>query len=167
MIVFYGWGKDLKNVAYAGIEKCPHCKNWTHFSVCEQSSHATLYFVKVARWNKKRVFVCGTCSHGWEIDADKFDAFIRQTISLPSKENCAMMWHYFDRIASSAIDGAQAEGPAAVVPAVRNALAAAIETLDRTYQQDHVRYVAQRFVASLQDHTPPASEVAPLCNAAS
>ena len=51
-MIIYGWGKDIKKIAYAGISRCLNCGNFSHFWVCEQASYASLYFVKLVKWNK-------------------------------------------------------------------------------------------------------------------
>jgi hypothetical protein len=154
-MIIYGWGKDLKEVAYAGIDKCQQCKNWSHFHICEHSSHASLYFVKVLKWNKRCVYVCQTCSHGWAIDESKKDDIIRQTISLPSKDHCALMWNRFDQAVSQAIDQGRGGGEEAMFASVRLALTNTIGVLKQTFQEDHTHYLAQRYVAYLQDQDRP------------
>src|SRR5437868_1491094 len=131
-MVIYGWGKDLKELAYAGIEKCARCKNWGHFSVCEHSSHASLYFIKVARWGHRCVLVCKTCSHGWEIDAGKREQLLRDTIRLPSEELCNLLWTRFDRAAALTFDQEKDRGLDAAVAAAWQALAATAENLKLT-----------------------------------
>ena len=154
-MIIYGWGKDLKEVAYAGIEKCPNCKNWSHFYICEHSSHASLYFIKVVRWNKKWLCLCKKCKNGCEIEEKKKDDIVRQTVSLPSHEHCVLMWSRFDQAVSQAFDLAQASGPEAVRASVRKAIVDTFASIKQTFQEDHAQYVAQRFVASLQDQDRP------------
>jgi hypothetical protein len=155
-MIIYGWGKDLKEVAYAGIEKCGQCKNWGHFALCEHSSHASLYFIKVARWNRKFVLVCRTCNNGWQIDESKRESLIRQTISLPSQEHSGLIWNSLDQAASAAFDQKVADGQEVAMAAACVALADTVESLERQFQQDHIRYVAQRYVAFLQDQDKPS-----------
>jgi len=154
-MLIYGWGKDLKDVAYAGIEKCPQCKNWSHFYICEHSSHASLYFIRVAKWSKKWVYVCKVCSHGWEVEEGKKDELIRQTVYLPSQEQCLQMWTRYDKAVSEALDRGTDKGQEAVVSLIREAITATLDALKETHQDDHARYVAQRYVAFLQDQDTP------------
>jgi hypothetical protein len=103
-MIIYGWGKDLKQVAYAGIEKCPNCKNYGHFWICEHSSHAKLYFIKVAKWNKKLLYMCQTCERGWEIEESAKEDAIKRTIALPTGEQALQMWTRLDSAVNDALD---------------------------------------------------------------
>jgi hypothetical protein len=154
-MIIYGWGEGLKDVAYAGIEKCHNCKNWAHFQVCEHSSYASLYFIKVARWNRKCVCVCKACNRGWEISDDKRDEVIRMTVNLPSEQQCLDMWTLMDHEKSRVCRHERHNGEEAVAKAVWTALADVILGLKQTYQDGHVQYVARRFVAHLQDEDRP------------
>ena len=33
-MIIIGWGKNVKEIGYYGIEKCPHCRNYVDFDVC-------------------------------------------------------------------------------------------------------------------------------------
>jgi hypothetical protein len=147
--VIYGWGKNLKEIAYAGIEECSACKNYSHFSICEHSSNATLYFIKVARWNKKLVYVCKTCNQGWQLDDAKREDILWKTISLPSRDMCAAIWDRFMRHASETHEREKANGKQAIAIAVTASVRATTDALKQAYQEDHVNYVAYRFCAYL------------------
>jgi zinc-ribbon family len=153
MIVFYGWGKDLKPVAYAGIEKCPRCKNWAQFSVYEQTSHASLYFIKVARWGKKLYYRCETCKGGWEIEEQAKEDAIKRTIGLPPAEQLVQMWAHLDTSAANAITAGS--GSDRLPELLGLALTNAVEQLKTEHQPDHVAYIANRYVAYLRDTDRP------------
>jgi hypothetical protein len=154
-MIIYGWGKDLTQVAYAGIEKCPNCKNYSHFWVCEHSSHASLYFIKVARWNKKLLFMCQTCERGWEIDAARKEEVLQRTVSLPSVEQCGDMWSRLNASVNKSLVGVGETGKEETVLLISNAITEAVKELKATYQEDHVAYVVSRFIANLQDPDRP------------
>ena len=84
--VFIGWGKKGKQVGYAGVEKCPHCRNWSHFTIREVSNRVRLYFVPVAKFNTKRYLVCGTCDTAWEIEPTKAKATLAASAALPAPQ---------------------------------------------------------------------------------
>jgi len=45
--VVFGWGKKGKFIGYVGIDKCPNCKNYVHFSIYEYSNRVNIYFVPI------------------------------------------------------------------------------------------------------------------------
>ena len=154
-MIIYGWGKDLKQVAYAGIEKCPNCKNYGHFWICEHSSHAKLYFIKVAKWNKQLLYMCETCERGWEIEEAAKEDVIRRTIGLPTGEQALQMWTRLNSAVINALTGPGKQEQEDSVLLITNVVSATVKGLEATYQEDHVRYVAGRFIAYLQDQDLP------------
>jgi hypothetical protein len=154
-MIIYGWGKDLRQVAYAGIEKCPNCKNYGHFWICEHSSHAKLYFIKVAKWNKKLLYMCETCERGWEIEDSAKEDAIKRTIGLPTGQQCMEMLTRLNSAVNNALTGAGAEGQEETGRLIGNVFTEAVKELKRSYQEDHVGYVAGRFIAYLQDQDRP------------
>jgi len=154
-MIIYGWGKDVKQVAYAGIEKCPHCKNHGHFWICEHSSHATLYFIKVAKWSKKLLYMCATCERGWELDESVREEAIKRTIGLPTEEQCLQMWSRLDSASSKALTASREMANDQTIQMLGDAIAATVEELKAMHQEDHVTYVAGRFVAFLRDQDRP------------
>jgi hypothetical protein len=154
-MIIYGWGKDLKQVAYAGIEKCPNCKNYGHFWICEHSSHAKLYFIKVAKWNKKLLYMCETCERGWEIEETAKEDAIKRTIALPTGEQALQMWTRLNSAVNNALTGAGELAQEETVRLIINVITETVKELKATYQEDHVGYVAGRFIAYLQDQDRP------------
>lgn len=149
-MIFYGWGKDLKQIAYAGVEKCPNCKNFGHFSLCENSSYASLYFVTVAKWNKKYFLMCELCQKGCEIDAAGKDELLRMTIAIPPKEHVAEIWNRLE----IAYTDAEAM-PGDHTKAFAYTLNAALMQLKSAYSENHVAYVANRYAQWLKDDDGP------------
>jgi len=154
-MIIYGWGKDLKQVAYAGVEKCPNCKNYGHFWICEHSSHATLYFIKVAKWNKKVLYMCEICKQGWEIEEAAKEDAIKRTIGLPTGDQCLQIWTRLESAVNAALTGGGEKGKEETVQLIRNAITATAKELKATYQDDQVGYVAGRFIAYLSDQDRP------------
>lgn len=154
-MIIYGWGKDLTQVAYAGIEKCPHCKNFSHFWICEHSSHASLYFIKVMKWNKKLLLMCQTCERGWEVEEAQKEDVLKRTIGLPSVEQCAKMWTRLNASVNQALSGDGEKGTEETVRRITNAITETVQELKATFQEDHVAYMTSRFVAYLQDPERP------------
>ena len=149
-MIFYGWGKDLKQIAYAGIEKCPNCKNFGHFWLCENSSYASLYFVTVAKWNKKYFLMCELCQKGCEIDNAAKDELLRTTIAIPTKGQVVDIWNRLDKAYSDAVALPGNHGEA-----VLHYVNIAIEQMKSTYSSNHISYVASRYGDCLEDDDPP------------
>lgn len=68
--ILFGWGKKGKPIGYIGIEKCPNCKNYVHFSIYEYSNRINIYFIPVAKFNKKSYLVCPVCDAAFELTGD-------------------------------------------------------------------------------------------------
>jgi len=85
--IVFGWGKKGKPLGFAGVEKCPHCKNWSPFTLYEMSSNVRLYFVPVAKFNKKRYLVCSTCDTAWEVEPSKAKEMLAMSAALPTPAN--------------------------------------------------------------------------------
>jgi len=149
-VIIYGWGKDLKQVAYAGIERCQNCSNFGHFWLCEQSSYASLYFVKVAKWNKRLFLMCQTCQRGWELEQKDKASIIRSTLGLPTPQDCQELWDEIGRrisLTAARIDQlGHLEPVSAVWETTFNNI---VFELGRRHDREHVKYVLSRFVASL------------------
>jgi len=90
--ILFGWGKNSKQLAYIGIHKCPACKNYTHFYVREIANNIRIYFIPVARFNKKRYMVCHKCSNGWELDDENSNNLIVLNMNNPSVDQTEHLW---------------------------------------------------------------------------
>lgn len=78
MPIIFGWGKKGKNIGYVGIEKCPNCKNYVHFSIYEYSNRINVYFISVAKFNKKHYLVCPVCDAAYELTNDIKDYYFEE-----------------------------------------------------------------------------------------
>jgi hypothetical protein len=66
MIVF-GWGSEAKVLGSVGCAQCPNCANEATWQVLESSRRASLYFVPVAKWNRRYFVACPICHYGAEL----------------------------------------------------------------------------------------------------
>jgi len=66
-MLVYGWGKGAREIGTTGPVCCPNCQTTSRWSVIETSRHATLYFIKVARWSKQYFAACPRCDSGVEL----------------------------------------------------------------------------------------------------
>ena len=79
--VVFGWVKKGKNIGYVGIDKCPNCKHYVHFSIYEYSNRVNVYFVPVAKFNKKNYLVCPVCDAAYELTGELKDHYFAEMFS--------------------------------------------------------------------------------------
>lgn len=145
--IVFGWGKKGKVVGYAGVEKCPHCRNWAHFSIYEMANNVRLYFVPVAKFNTKRYLVCGTCDTAWEIESNKVKDALATTAALPTPATVAAA---FNRCQQMVLSHAKdvSEFPEESVALIR-------DQLSKEYGTNLASYVIPRAFGSLVDDDKP------------
>lgn len=90
--VFFGWGDKAKDVGYVGIEKCPHCKNYTHFVLKEIAKSFSLYFIPVAKWNRKVYLVCPICEACYELDEENKKLYFDRMYQSLDPERTSQLW---------------------------------------------------------------------------
>lgn len=147
-MLIVGWGKRGKQVAYLGIEKCPNCRNWAHINMQELSSQVRLYFVPVAKFNKKHYAVCGVCDAAWEIDASDVPRLLRESVSIPSSEQAAVIWNRIDALMRQHSDDL-AEFPEQGLNLLR-------KQLQREFSESWADYVFKRRLAAMVDTDRPS-----------
>lgn len=82
MLFLFGWGKKAKKIGYFGVSKCGNCKNYTHSFIYEISNNINIYFVPVAKFNKKYILSCELCHAGIEITPTFKDNLLTQLCPL-------------------------------------------------------------------------------------
>ena len=90
--ILFGWGKKAKEVGYIGIQKCHNCKNYAHFKLYELANNVNLYFVPVAKWNKKLYLVCSVCEAAYELDDESKEIFVEKSLNMPSSKVVDALW---------------------------------------------------------------------------
>lgn len=85
--VVFGWGKKGKPIGYVGIDKCPNCKHYVHFSIYEYSNRVNVYFVPVVKFNKKHYLVCPVCDAAYELTGELKDYYFSQMYSSMNSED--------------------------------------------------------------------------------
>lgn len=151
-MIFYGWGRDLEKVAYAGINKCRACKNYAHFWIGQSARYVELYFVKVAKYNKKFYFYCDSCHQGVEIEPSRKDEILRATVAFPSHADTEEMWNHFASLWNEVVKHPVPEERAQMFSL---ALRQTAERLKERFQPEHVDYVLARYVECVTDSDPP------------
>lgn len=96
------WGSKGKRVCSGGIHFCDNCKHITTTEVRVIEKSVGLFFVPVARWDKKFYLVCNVCSAGVPILSEKTGEFIRLVTSGPSD---ALALKICDRVLHIFVEG--------------------------------------------------------------
>jgi|LSQX01.2.fsa_nt_gb hypothetical protein len=141
-----GWGKDAKKIAYLGIMKCNNCKNYSHFHLYELVNKVKLYFVPVAKFNKKYFYACEICESGNEIDLKKCEELLRISVGIPEQDIVTKIWKAFDlRLYEKAKDNELSQESI-------NDLVSEIRNIFKTeLNQNQIDYVMNMYVAYLSD----------------
>lgn len=103
-MILVGWGKNAKHEADLGIMKCSNCSNYAPFVLITTKRKATLYFIPVAKWDKKYYMMCGVCEAGLEMDEEKAQELIREVISYPSNDLALEIFSKMEDKISSSIE---------------------------------------------------------------
>ncbi|MGV0838360.1 zinc-ribbon domain-containing protein [Mycolicibacterium thermoresistibile] len=61
MFLLFGYGARQKILGPGEIRTCPRCGNTTQWTRTQEFKQFTLFFVPVARWNRRLTEVCGIC----------------------------------------------------------------------------------------------------------
>jgi transcription elongation factor Elf1 len=99
-MVLLGWGQDSTKVCDAGIMKCDNCNNYATFEIKELARNASLYFITVAKWDRKYYLVCDTCQYGYELNVETKNKIFQDMKSLPSNAVSAIMWKAMHNLAA-------------------------------------------------------------------
>ena len=140
--IIYGWGKKSKHLADMGIDKCNNCNNYAPFEVRELSNNASLFFVPMAKWNKKSYLVCTTCNAGYELNEETKNKFLADSVKLPSNSICVEIWNKIDEFLAQRIkQGTNADGWVNDV----------ILEFESIYGKTNLVFVLSRYTQFLQD----------------
>jgi len=102
-MVLFGWGQESTKVCDAGVIKCDHCNNYATFEIRELARKATLYFIPVAKWDRKYYLVCSICQYGLELNMETKNKIFEESQSLPSNSTSIKIWNEMNRIAAEQI----------------------------------------------------------------
>lgn len=93
MLFLFGWGKNAKKIAYLGMHKCKNCNNYAHFHMYEIANNIKVYFIPVAKFNKKYIMACDTCQAGIELNDTQRIILLQESAKLPSEEEYLKLWN--------------------------------------------------------------------------
>ena len=71
------WGEKSKKVCDASINECSNCKDISTFEIRTMEKTAGMFFVSMAKWDKKYYLVCLQCSAGFPLSEGKEDEAIK------------------------------------------------------------------------------------------
>ncbi len=75
MIIFGANDKD-KTLGESGLYKCPNCNNQCQFNVTETAKNFHIFFITVARFDKKYYLTCSICNYGYELEKEEINDYI-------------------------------------------------------------------------------------------
>lgn len=62
MFFLFGFGTKRQHVGAGSTRTCPRCHNQTQWGRVKEFKQFTLFFIPVARWNRREMEVCGICA---------------------------------------------------------------------------------------------------------
>jgi len=68
-MLIFGWGSDRKQLGEVGVIECANCHNARRWIIVEESKKATIYFVRVAKWDKIYALLCPVCNDGVQLES--------------------------------------------------------------------------------------------------
>jgi transcription elongation factor Elf1 len=63
MFFIFGFGTKQQDLGPGPTRTCPRCSNTTVWGRTRESNQFTLFFIPVARWNRREFVQCGICGH--------------------------------------------------------------------------------------------------------
>lgn len=67
-MLIVGWGSDVRVLGeLLDHEVCENCNNTCPWQIIETSKKASVYFIRVAKWEKRYFCACPVCHRGREL----------------------------------------------------------------------------------------------------
>lgn len=146
-MIIAGWGKKAKKMAFVGINKCPRCKNYVAMELYELANRVSLYFIPVAKFNKKYYVVCSLCENGFEVDEKAKQDFLQASAALPNESQVVDVWNEIVKLLEQKTSNYR--------KSQKNFMNQIIKELLPTYPPDTVYYVVERFSTMVSDKDKP------------
>lgn len=67
MFFLFGFGTKQQHLGPGAVRTCPNCHNTSQWARMRQFSQFTVFFVPVARWNRRQLEVCDICGTAVEV----------------------------------------------------------------------------------------------------
>lgn len=62
MFFLFGYGSKQQHLGPGQTRTCPRCNNTTQWQRIRQFSQFTVFFIPLARWNRRQLEQCTICS---------------------------------------------------------------------------------------------------------
>lgn len=133
-MIIFGWGKKSKKIADIGLMRCKNCNNISGYELRELSRRASLYFISVAKWNKKYYLTCPICDAGYEIEESKKNMVLQETAMLPDNNTALNIWNDLIKFINDNFSDDK-NSKENILDFIENKLA------EKGYKKDDIRYV--------------------------
>jgi len=152
--IIFGWGKKGKQVGYIGIDKCPNCRNYTHLFLYEYANNINIYFVPVAKFNKKLYLVCSTCDAAWELTEELKKEMLEVSITTLDVATTTYIWNEIIRFFDDNQEEYMKKYDINALTALYNDCIDKIE--EDVGDRDYVSRVARKVLQSMGDDDTPS-----------
>ncbi|ANY26065.1 MULTISPECIES: zinc-ribbon domain-containing protein [Gordonia] len=61
MFFLFGYGRRQKHLGAGQTRACPRCHNTTQWARMREYSQFSVFFIPIARWNRRNFEACGIC----------------------------------------------------------------------------------------------------------
>jgi hypothetical protein len=61
VFLLFGYGTKQQPLGLGQTRACPHCHNTTQWERMRQFKQFTVFFIPIARWQRRQFEVCGIC----------------------------------------------------------------------------------------------------------
>lgn len=61
VFLLFGFGTKRKQLGLGQTRTCPRCNNTTQWARIREFKQFTVFFVPIARWQRRNLEVCGIC----------------------------------------------------------------------------------------------------------
>jgi ribosomal protein L40E len=96
MVFIWGSGQQFRRIADVGIIKCRNCNNYSTFEIRELAKKFELYFIPVARWDKRYYLVCNACEAAYGLEKERMDTILSEVAGMPDNKTSQDIWNKMD-----------------------------------------------------------------------
>ena len=154
--VVFGWGKKGKEIGYVGIDKCPNCRHYVHFYIYEYANRVNVYFVPIAKFNKKHYLVCPVCDAAYELSDDLKNEYFSKMYSAMDSQSSQDIFSTSIEIISENIEEEFSKDNIEIDEKISNLINLCIKKLDKKYHnKEYIDKVARVAFQYLLDEDKP------------
>ena len=154
--IVFGWGKKGKEIGYVGIDKCPNCKHYVHFSIYEYSNRVNVYFVPVVKFNKKHYLVCHVCDAAYELTGDLKDHYFEEMYNSMDSEISQDIFSTSLEIISNNFEKLLENNELEIEEKVNSLIDMCVKKLNRKYHnKEYIDKVARMALKCILDNDKP------------